>query len=182
MTNHVHLLMTPREADAISRVMQSLGRRYVQYINREYARSGTLWEGRYKACLVDAENYLLTCMRYIELNPVRAGMVEQPTQYPWSSHRANAQAEDNGLITLHERYARLGSTAESRCQQYRRLFYDQIDSDEIHAIRNALAYSIPLGDEEFVRQIEATLGKKFGYAKRGRPKVREDEATYCVWE
>ena len=182
MTNHVHLLMTPSDAVGVSRVMQSLGRRYVQYINKEYRRSGTLWEGRHKACIVDAENYLLTCMRYIELNPVRAGMVEHPVEYTWSSYRVNGQAEDNSLINMHECYIRLGSNTEIRSQHCRRLFTNQLDGDDIHAIRNALEYSIPLGNERFVSQIEEALGQKVGYARRGRPRVRDDAAEYLLWE
>ena len=90
MTNHVHLLLTPRDELGISRVMQSVGRRYVQYINYTYRRSGTLWEGRHKASLIDADRYLLACYRYIELNPVRANMVVDPADYRWSSYRVNA--------------------------------------------------------------------------------------------
>ena len=95
MTNHVHLLVTPMVEHGISNMMQALGRRYVYYINKNYQRSGTLWEGRYKASLIDNERYLLTCMRYIELNPVRAKMVEHPGEYPWSSYQANAQKNMN---------------------------------------------------------------------------------------
>lgn len=106
MTNHVHLLMTPYEENSLGRVMQSLGRRYVQYFNYRYRRTGTLWEGRYRATLIDAESYLLTCYRYIELNPVRAGMVSHPGDYPWSSYRSNALGQrfflpDIGRITSH---------------------------------------------------------------------------------
>ena len=115
MTNHVHLLVTPQDKEGVSRLMQSVGRRYVQYFNYSYDRSGTLWEGRYKATLIDSDQYLLTCMRYIELNPVRAGMVKHPLDYPWSSYAANARGQDNLLITPHELYRQLGrSHAASR--------------------------------------------------------------------
>ncbi|MCU7854046.1 MAG: transposase [Candidatus Thiodiazotropha sp. (ex Monitilora ramsayi)] len=180
MTNHVHLLMTPSDAYGISRVMQSLGRRYVQYINRVYRRSGTLWEGRHKASIVDAEKYLLTCMRYIELNPVRAGMVAHPGEYPWSSYRVNGQGEHDALITLHECYARLGDSVDVRCHHYRSLMAYQLDIDDIHAIRSALIYSLPLGDERFIDQIEAAIGRSVGYAKRGRPGIREKEVGYIL--
>ena len=100
MTNHVHLLMTPEKVESISLTMQSLGRRYVQYINKEYRRTGTLWESRHKASLVQAEKYLLTCSRYIELNPVRAGMVDHPADYKWSSFRANAYGELDSRIKI----------------------------------------------------------------------------------
>ena len=99
MTNHVHLLATPQTTESVGKTLQSLGRRYVQYFNYTYDRTGTLWEGRYKATLIDSDRYLLTCMRYIELNPVRAGMVDHPRDYPWCSYAANALGEDNLLIT-----------------------------------------------------------------------------------
>ena len=101
MTNHVHLLLTPKTTDAISLSMQSVGRRYVQYINKEYCRTGSLWERRHKASLIDTENYSLTCMRYIELNPVRANMVDHPAEFKWSSYRCNAHGEANILISKH---------------------------------------------------------------------------------
>jgi len=101
MTNHVHLLLTPRAVDGVSRVMQSLGRRYVQYVNRTYRRCGTLWESRYKASLVDADRYLMALYRYIELNPVAAGMQSHPGDYPWSSFRCNAWGRLNHLICPH---------------------------------------------------------------------------------
>ena len=106
MTNHVHLLMTPEDQEGISRVMQSIGRRYVQYINKAYQRCGTLWESRHKASLVDAERYLLCCYRYIELNPVAANMVEHPGDYPWSSYCHNAFGHKNQIITQHDLYRR----------------------------------------------------------------------------
>ena len=104
MTNHVHFLTTPIDSAGVSRVMQSLGRRYVQYVNKAYRRSGMLWEGRHKARIVDADNYLLTCMRYIEFNPVWAGMVEDPGEYPWSSYGANAQGDERPMVVPHEVY------------------------------------------------------------------------------
>ena len=115
MTNHVHLLMTPDEAGQIARVMQSLGRRYVRYVNDRYHRTGTLWEGRYRACLVDSEDYLLRCYRYIELNPVRAAMVSAPVDYAWSSYRKNALGIDDNLVRPHRAYLALGANDEQRC-------------------------------------------------------------------
>jgi putative transposase len=109
-------------------------------------------------------------------------MVEHPAEYPWSSYRVNGQAEDNSLINMHECYIRLGSNTEIRSQHCRRLFTNQLDGDDIHAIRNALEYSIPLGNERFVSQIEEALGQKVGYARRGRPRVRDDAAEYLLWE
>jgi putative transposase len=180
MSNHVHLLMTPGDAFGVSRVMQSLGRRYVQYFNAAHRRSGTLWESRHKASIIEAEGYLLNCMRYIEMNPVRAGMVDHPADYPWSSYRANGLAETVSMITKHECYSRLGEPAQVRCRQYRSLFVDQLGEEEMHAIRTAITFSTPLGDERFIQQVEGEIGRKFGYIRRGRPRLREESASYSV--
>lgn len=179
MTNHVHLLMTPDDTEGVSRVLQSLGRRYVQYVNKLYRRSGTLWEGRHKASIVDADNYLLTCMRYIELNPVRAGMVEHPGEYPWSSYGANAQGDERPMVESHEVYLGLAMHQRERMRRYRSLFEVQLEECDIHAIRKATEYAVPLGSERFVQQIEKVLGRSVGKAKRGRPAVREDKEKYC---
>ena len=169
MTNHVHLLMTPDDADGISRVIQSLGRRYVQYINYRYRRTGTLWESRHKASPVQADRYLLTCYRYIELNPVRAGMVQHPADYHWSSHRANAYGESSTLLTPHEAYLALGEADETRLPAYRQLFAVDIDARELSSIRSAANFAMPLGNDRFKAQIEAALQRFIGHSRRGRP-------------
>ena len=112
MTNHVHLLVTPQTSNGVSRMMQTLGRHYVRYFNYTYQRTGTLWEGRFKSCVIDAEEYLLTCQRYIELNPVRAGMVDSPEDYVWSSYRANGLGANVKMHTPHVLYQSLGKTIE----------------------------------------------------------------------
>jgi putative transposase len=125
MTNHIHLLATPESENGISKVFQSVGRRYVQYFNYTYRRSGTLWEGRYRATVVDSERYLLTLMRYIELNPVRAGMVAHPRDYPWSSYRFNADGAsgpNSDWLVPHPQYRLLGRNQEERRSAYRQLF------------------------------------------------------------
>ena len=169
MTNHVHLLMTPSDSIGISKVMQSLGRRYVQYINKTYKRSGTLWEDRHKASLINKEAYLLTCYKYIELNPVRAGMVEHPGDYPWSSYRYNAYGEYNRLLSAHELYLQLDRDRALREANYRELFSIDVGKEQLHAIRTAANFSMPLGNDRFKAGIEATLKRKIGYAKRGKP-------------
>jgi putative transposase len=161
--------MTPDTSEGISRVMQSLGRRYVQYINRTYRRCGTLWEGRHKASLVDAEQYLLACYRYIELNPVAACMVDHPGDYRWCSYAANAYGKPDNLITPHPLYRQMGLNAEDRQKNYRKLFSISLENHEIHAIRMAAQFSIPLGNDRFREQIEEATGQKVGQAKRGRP-------------
>lgn len=169
MTNHTHLLMTPARADGISWVMQSLGRRYVQYINKTYRRTGTLWESRHKASLVSADDYLLACYRYIELNPVRAGMVAHPGDYHWSSYRANAYGKSTRLLTGHSVFTALGKTPGERHHAYRELFRHELATQVIHAIRTAASFSLPLGNDRFKAQVEAALGRTTGHAARGRP-------------
>ena len=137
MTNHVHILASPETETSIAKTLQSVGRRYVQYFNYTYKRTGTLWEGRYKATVIDSDQYLLTCMRYIELNPVRAGMVEQPSAYPWSSYAANAEGISNKLITSHEVYKQLGANELERQSAYRQLFRLAIGKSDIDALREA---------------------------------------------
>lgn len=169
MTNHVHVLATPADAEGISRMMQYVGRRYVPYINYHYGTSGSLWEGRYKASLVQEEGYVLTCMRYIELNPVRADMVNHPREYRWSSYRANGEGREDALITPHEVYAALGRSANQRREAYRALFKAHIDDEEMTEIRSAWQTGTPLGNEYFKAQVEAKLKTKVGQARRGRP-------------
>ena len=138
MSNHVHLLCTPYEENAISKMMQSMGRMYVRYYNYTYQRSGTLWEGRFKSCLVESEQYLLELYRYIELNPVRAGMVEEPSEYSWSSYGCNALGVKTDLQMPHELYLKLGKTEEERLENYRSLFKSHIDVELLKEIREGV--------------------------------------------
>jgi len=174
MTNHVHLLMTPSTPAGISRVMQLVGNRYVQYINRSYRRTGTLWEGRHKSSLVDSERYLLSCYRYIELNPVRARMVSHPVDYAWSSCRHHADGRENLLITDHETFLRLGRSIAERQRAYSALLRCELDERDIHAIRQSATFSMPLGDEQFKSHIENMLNRALGHARRGRPAQEAD--------
>jgi putative transposase len=170
MTNHVHLLLTPREADGTSRLMKQLGQRYVQYVNRTYRRSGTLWEGRFRSCLIEAESYLLTCQRYIELNPVRAGMVAHPADYPWSSYRANANGETNPLLRPHACYLALGSDDVERQSSYRELCRDAIAPGLIDAIRSATNGGYCIGHHAFKQEIAVMLKRRAEPGKPGRPR------------
>lgn len=167
MTNHFHLLVTPARADSISRVMQSLGRRYVRHINRKYRRSGTLWEGRFRSAPVEAEAYLLACMRYIERNPVRAGMVKQVRSYDRSSYRANALGAADSLLTPHPVYAALGNTAEERQTAYRALFRHRQDEEELESIRNSTQGGWALGGEKFREEIAQNLKRRAAPLPRG---------------
>ena len=169
MTNHVHLLMTPSNPEGVSRVMQLVGNRYVQYINRSYGRTGTLWEGRHRSSLVDAERYLLSCYRYVELNPVRAEMVLHPGEYPWSSYRHHAMGEENRLIADHETFLRLGGNARARQDVYRAMLSQGLDPRDIRSIRESTAFSMPLGDERFRSNIESIGSRELGPGGRARP-------------
>lgn len=170
MTNHVHLLLTPERADSVGCLFQSLGRHFVRYVNATYQRHGGLWEGRYKCNIIESQAYLLSCMRYIELNPVRAGMVDHPANYRWSSYAANALGVSNAILTAHTEYVALGRLSDDRQSAYRGLFGGGSDAAELGMLRCALQTGTPLGNERFKAEIEATLNLAVGFARRGRPK------------
>lgn len=167
MTNHVHLLITPHEEQSLSKVLQKLGRYYVQYYNYCYQRTGTLWEGRYKATLIDSAAYLLTCMRYIELNPVRAGMVAHPSEYRWSSYHYNALGRADVLLTQQLEYRRLGKTDEARQAAYRQLFKYHIPENSLAEIRDATNKAWVLGNDRFKQRIQQQLERRVEPAARG---------------
>lgn len=159
MSNHVHLLVTPAEVGAVASMLQDLGRKYVRVINMIHERTGTLWEGRYKSCLVSDERYMLTCHRYIELNPVRAGMVKDPAFYPWSSHAHYALGHRDPLITEHFTYLSLGPSADDRSRAFRSLFHQSLEESVLRSIRDATNAGCALGTD---------------VPKRGRPKKKQD--------
>jgi len=168
MTNHVHLLITPHTEQGIGKAMQMLGRYYVQYFNHAYQLTGTLWEGRYKSTLVDSERYLLTCYRYIELNPVRArGMADHPSEYPWSSYRCNALGYEDVNITPHAEYIALGGCPEERRKAYRALFKSCIAEKTLGEIREATNKSWVLGSSHFKERIEGQLNRRAEPLARG---------------
>jgi putative transposase len=174
MTNHVHLLMTPGKADSIPLVIRDTGRDYVRSVNKAYRRTGTLWEGRYKSSLVDQARYCLTCYRYIELNPVRARMVKQPDDYPWSSYRCNARGVTNALITPHDCWLALGENNTQRALVYLALVNQRMAQDDLDHIRNSLNTGLPTGNHRFRREIESALAIRLGHGKRGRPRKAAD--------
>lgn len=170
MTNHVHLLISAAKTESPGAMMKALGQRYVQYVNRVYQRSGTLWEGRYRSCPVQEEAYLLACQRYIELNPVRAGMVAHPAEYRWSSYRANAQGEMDALIRPHPIFMTLGAEGASRQVAYRELFRHELDPGLVDDIRKATNGNFLLGDTRFAASVEATLRRRVLPGVAGRPR------------
>lgn len=180
MTNHVHLLVSPQTAGGIGQLMQSVGRRYVHYFNRRYGRTGTLWEGRYRATPVDTERYLLTCYRYIELNPVRAGLVKEPADYPWSSHRANAWGDRDPLVTAHERFEALGAEPGQRRTAYRALFKEQLDQTILRDIREATNKGWVMGDDRFGRELAALVRRRCWPRSPGRPRRNPERGEIGV--
>jgi putative transposase len=174
MTNHVHLLVTPTHEESLPRTFQSLGRRYVQYFNTTHQRTGTLWEGRYRATLIESEAYLLTCSRYIELNPVRAEMVRHPRDYRWSSYAYHADGRSNHLLTPHMLYQRLGGTAAARQQAYRALFGHHLSGETLDAIREATNKAWVLGSEKFKDRLAKKLERRVSPLPRGRPATNRD--------
>lgn len=154
--------------------MKALGQRYVQYANRTYRRSGTLWEGRFRSCLAQADPYLLSCQRYIELNPVRAGLVAHPADYPWSSFRANAQGNENPLLSPHTVYLALGANDQDRLAAYSELFRHEFEPGAVDAILKATNGNFALGNDRFAEQVAPMLGRRVVPAKSGRPRKGSD--------
>ena len=168
MTNHVHLLLTPRAENAVSRCMQYVGRFYVPYFNRRYDRTGTLWEGRFRSNLVQTSRYLLACQRYIELNPVRAGMVTDPGDYSWSSYRAHAFGIAVGMWRPHAEYLALAGRGTARRAAYRDLFAEELAARTVTDIRQALNTGLVLGNERFRRRVERITGQRQTHRRPGR--------------
>jgi putative transposase len=168
MTNHVHLLLTAKTAESCALLMKHVGQLYTQYFNKAYQRTGSLWEGRFRSCLVQSEVYVLACYRYIELNPVRAGMVTLPGDYRWSSYRDNAMGQASPVVTPHLEYLRLGGSAAERQKVYTAHFGSFADRTE--EIRSATNGGYALGDEKFRRAMAEALGRRVDKGKAGRPR------------
>ena len=169
MDNHVHLLVTPGEAGAISKLMQKLGRGYVGQFNARHRRTGTLWEGRYKACLVDTEAYVLRCYRYIDLNPVRARMTDDATRYPWSSASNHCGLGQLAWLTPHPAYTALATTPLARAEAYRQLLRETLSDNDLAAIRIYLQQQRALGHDDFRAMVEAKTLRFAGIRPAHRP-------------
>ena len=186
MKNHVHLLLTPRTEESLSKMMQMIGRYYVQHFNFIYKRTGTLWEGRYKATVVDSEYYLLTCYRYIELNPVRSNTsLVDPADYPWSSYNFNAFGNGSAMITPHEKYLQLGQSADERQQAYRQLFDHQMSNKMMTEIAQSTNKAWIMGSRKFKDKIEQQLARRTEPTAKGgdrrsieyREKIKSNHAN-----
>ena len=169
MDNHFHLLATPQTAQSLPGMMQSVGRRYVRYFNDTQGRSGTLWEGRYKSALVQADRYLLACMVYLDLNPVRAGIVSQPLDYLWSSHAHYVGAHSDRLISPHALIWELGNTPFARERAYRELVHAGVSAERQTALRQSTASGWVLGESDFVARLQARTQRRLSKASPGRP-------------
>ena len=173
MTNHLHLLITPEDKVQLKTFMQSMANRYVRYFNAKYQRTGTLWEGRYKSCLVDSDHYLFTLYQYIEMNPLKAGMVEEIADYPWSSYRHNALGQIDPLISEHELYENLGASSERRCEAYLKMF-DRLNTvKQDSQITNATLRGEALGDDEFHQKISKLISRPTKLSAHGGDRKSE---------
>jgi putative transposase len=169
MSNHFHLLATPQTADGLPKMMQAVGRSYVRYFNDAHGRSGTLWEGRYKSTLIETDRYLLACMAYIDLNPVRAGLVAQPQDYPWSSHHHYLGVRIDRLITPHALYWELGNTPFAREAAYAELVQSGINPVQQAAITQATLNGWALGEADFLADLQKKTKRRVVKAAAGRP-------------
>lgn len=170
MTNHIHLLLTCPANGLLSVAMRDLGQRYVPAFNRRYRRTGTLWEGRFKSCMVDSERYLFAVHRYIELNPVRACMVGSASEYPWSSVHASLGNTRDPLVTPHPAYLALGCSSAQRGLAYGRWLREGVTVEDTQAIRAHLQQERALGERRFQSMVERTLNRPVALRSRGRPR------------
>jgi putative transposase len=173
MTNHVHILLTPKQSNSAGTLMRGLGQRYVQYVNRTYKRSGTLWEGRFRSSIIQQQEYLFSCQRYIEMNPVRAGIVKHPGEYRWSSYQINGQGKESDLLSHHALYLSLGQTDAERQAVYRELFRYELEPEEIDKIRKATNGNYALGNKQFKEEISKIVGRRVTPGKAGRPRKKK---------
>lgn len=169
MGNHVHLLLTPDSETQCAVMMHRVSQRYASYFNRRYGRTGTLWEGRFRSCVVESSRYVLECCRYIELNPVRAGLATDPSAYPWSSYAVSTGARVDPLITAHPEVAAIGASA------YLRLVAEGMRPALVNSIRDAINGGYPLGGDAFVARLGAAAGRKLTRGRAGRPAKQKDE-------
>ncbi len=170
LPDHVQVLASPGNVDSISRTIQSIGRNYVQYFNEAYDSEGTLWDGRYRATVLDDKPYLLTCSRYIETAAVRLGIVGKPRDYRWSSYAHNARAQDDPMISPHREYQRLGATPAERAREYRALFKQRLSDETVDTITDAVLKGWALGDAKFAARIEKLSGRRATPLPKGRPR------------
>ena len=173
MTNHLHLLITPKDKAQLAHFMQSMANRYVRYFNAKHRRTGTIWEGRFKSCLVDSEHYLFTLYKYIEMNPIRAGMVKEPADYEWSSYGYNALGRADSLISEHPLYEALGDNVQQRCKNYNKMF-DKLDiANQENLITEATLRGEVYGGDGFHQKISQLISRATKLAAHGGDRKSE---------
>ncbi len=168
MSNHIHIIVQPSDMVSLSRMLKLVAGRYARYINKTYKRTGILWEGRFKSSPIEQEKYLLGCIRYIEMNPVKAKVAKDPKEYRWSSYAKRALGEDDPILDLDPYYLELGKTPEERAEAYREWFKESIPEDELNHIRKGIRSSIPIGSKDFINQLSQILGRNIVFRPRGR--------------
>lgn len=169
MSNHFHLLATPQTAEGIPQMMQSVGRRYVRYFNQRQARTGTLWEGRYRSTLIQAERYLLACMVYLDLNPVRAGIAAGPADYPWSSHSHYIGRRTDRLVTPHPLWWELGNTPFAREAAYVALVHSGLSAAQERTLTDSALRGWALGEADYVAELQRRTQRRVTQSRAGRP-------------
>lgn len=179
MTNHVHLLLTPERADGASFLMKYLGQRFAQYFNRKYGHSGSLFEGRFRSCIVDSDAYLLSCYRYVEMNPVRAGMVDHPSEYRWSSYHTNAEGRPSDFVVAHPLYVALAENPDERRRLYRSLFEVPEAPDDLRRMREAVNSGTALARESFLVELDERTRARATKRARGRPANTASDKPAC---
>ncbi|MES2999109.1 MAG: transposase [Pseudomonadota bacterium] len=172
MSNHLHLLATPETAEGIPQMMQSIGRRYVRYFNQRQGRTGTLWEGRYKSTLIQAERYLMACTAYIDLNPVRAGMVADPADYAWSSYRHYIGLREDKLVTPHPLYWEMGNTPFAREAAYAEMVRSGISATQQKALTESANRGWALGEPDYVAELQRRTARRVSRSQAGRPPTK----------
>ena len=169
MSNHLHLLLTPLQNDSLPKMMQAVGRAYVLYFNKRHRRSGTLWEGRYRSALIQTERYFLACMAYIDLNPVRAGMLAQAGDYPWSSHGHYIGRQNEAWLTPHPMYWEMGNTPFAREAAYAAMIQAGVNQEQQQALTSSALSGWALGEKSFVQGLQKQTSRRVNRAKAGRP-------------
>ena len=170
MKNHIHIIVQPTLMDSLSKMLKLVAGRYTRYINKIYKRTGTLWEGRFKSSPIEQERYLLGCIRYIEMNPVRAKLVKDPRDYRWSSYSKRAFGEDDPILDSDPYYLELGKTSRERREAYRVWFKESFAEDELNHIREGIRRTVPIGSKDFTNKLSQILGRNVVYRPRGRPR------------
>lgn len=173
MSNHIHMIIQPSHKDSLSKMIKMIAGRYTRYINKVYNRTGTIWEGRFKSSPIQKESYLQACIRYIEMNPLRAKIVADLKEYPWSSYNKRAYGKSDPILDIDPYYLELGKTNAERINAYRTWFNNLIPKEELDCIKVGVERSLPIGSGGFSTDLSKRLGMEIGVRPRGRPRLKK---------